>query len=460
MKNSINYVLSLKRYTKSLLLITLLVLLFPNIYSQTNLPKRAKLKTIMYSDYAISGYVYKKEFVEGQKLTFFARPNSNKIVLSGRYFYDDNRNSYIEGTRIQRGNLINNRTNGIFKVTNTKNERGITTNKKEAHELVIQLEDLKYYQDNLYYIGDHAGYGNLILQKLPNNKYSLKIKYKVLVLETIIPYSKDLVGRSEYTKEILNSNTVKLSFTNGDVFDGKVKSTSKLPAYCDFYYTYVPYAPDSGEYRYASGEISTGIFNCDNYFERFYLEKGVTVFTDGSKINGDWVFEQNLNSSEQKKIYSKDRTPTEFHNMAKSIIEEKNKKLIEEKAAKEQAEKEKLQQQQLWRSKLIEKYGEYYGNKISDGQLSIGMSQEMVNELWPKIFFNISIINRTNNQTVIWKFDKNKMQREIIKKAKENGNEDGAAALIIMFNLSEQLGGLDSPKMLVFKNNKLTDIYR
>jgi len=88
------------------------------------------------------------------------------------------------------------------------------------------------------------------------------------------------------------------------------------------------------------------------------------------------------------------------------------------------------------------------------------MSQEMVNEYWPKKYFSISNINRNNSKTVIWEFDKNKMQREIIKEGKENGNEEGALAVILMLNLSGQLGGLDAPKMLVFKNNKLTDIYR
>ncbi|RUT73307.1 hypothetical protein [Ancylomarina longa] len=459
MKRKINNVFSLKRYCKRVLLSSLLILFISQIYSQTILPKRAKLKTITYSSYTISGYVYKKEFVEDQVLTIISRDNYDTI-LSGRYYHDEHGNSYIEGINTKRNYSDNSRTQGIFRVSNTKNELRITTNKKEAYKLIFLLEDLTYYQNNKYYYGNYSNFGTLVLQKLPNDKYSLIIKYEGCVLETVLPYSKDnnvIEVNLDYNKVILNSQQVKLTFNNGDIFIGEVKRRSKLPAYCHYN---IPYAPDSGEYKYASGEISTGVFECNNYFNRFYLEEGVTVFLDGTKCKGDWLFDQNLTSSEQERIYSKDRSPTEMKNMAKSIIEEKEKKLQEEKAAQEQEERQKLQQQELRRRQLIEKYGEYYGNKICAGELALGMSQEMVNEYWPKKYFNISNINRNYNNTVIWKFDKKKMQREIIKEGKETEKEDGALALLLMLNFSEQLGGLDVPKMLVFKNNKLTEIYR
>ena len=74
MKRQINTVLSFKghkQYNKIFFLISLLFLLISQIYSQTNLPKRAKLKTITYSDYTITGYVSKKHFVNGQKVQYY-----------------------------------------------------------------------------------------------------------------------------------------------------------------------------------------------------------------------------------------------------------------------------------------------------------------------------------------------------------------------------------------------------
>jgi len=461
MKRNINNALSFKKYTKRLFSISLFFLFISQGYSQTYLPKKAKLKTITYSDYTISGYVLKNQFVEDQKLTFIARTNSYGVyltdtILSGRYFYNDDGNSYIEGIRAKRGHNVNSITEGIFKVANTNNKVGITTKKREGEKLGIIVVELTYYEIDYY---DYSKSENitLILRKLTDNKFSLKIKYESLIVETVIPYSLDSEVSDNFRNDILDSKKVTLSFNNGDVFTGMVKSSSKLPPYSDYD---APYAPDNGEYRYGSGEVSTGVFEYNNYLERFYLGEGVTVFTDGSICNGDWLYDQNLTNSEQERIYSKDRTPTEMQNMAKSIIEEKERKLQEEKAAQEQAEKERFRQQQLRRTKLIEKYGEYYGNKISEGELVLGMSQEMVNEYWPKKYFSISNINRNHNKTEIWEFDKNKLQREIIKEGKESGNEDGALSAILLLNFSEQLGGIDSPKMLVFKNNELTDIYR
>jgi len=460
MKRNINTVLSFKKYIKRLFLISLLFLFITNCYSQANLPKGAKLKTIKYSDYNISGYVYKKQFVENQKLTLFTSTNSyhtNDTILSGKYFCTDDGNSYIDGMKKTRTYNSISRTKGIFKVTNTKNGIGISANRKEGQKLEILCEDHIYYQiDRNNYSNNNYSNNNdnstFILQKLQDNKLSLKIKYETLILETIIPHSIDPEIKYDFHQDILDSDKVKLSYKNGDDFIGLVKKT-----HC---YNNDQWAPKNGEYRYASGEVSTGVFGCNSYFKRLYLEEGATEFTDGSIGNGDWLFQQNLTNSEQERIYSKNRSPTEMRNMAKSIIEEKDKKLRAEKTAREQIEKEKLQQQESYRNKLVKKYGEYYGNKISERELVLGMSQEMVNEYWPKKYFSISNINRNNSKTVIWEFDKNKMQREIIKEGKENGNEEGALAVILMLNLSGQLGGLDAPKMLVFKNNKLTDIYR
>ncbi len=430
-------------------------------YSQTTLPKRAKLKTIIYSDYTISGYVYKKQFVEDQKLTFLATTNSyntNDTILSGRYFYADDGNSYIDGIRINSSFHINSRTKGIFKVTNTKNELGITANKKEGHNLVILLDSLTYYKDSRYYYNNTYDYGTLILQKLPNNKFNLKITYKDLTLETNIPFELDEgINYHSLNNYIKKSREVKLSFKNGDIFIGTVKNASKLYG-CDYYKA--PYAPDKGEYRYATGEVSTGIFECNNYFNRFYLKEGVTVFADGSTCNGDWLFQSNLTLSEQERIYRNGKSPTEMRNMAKKIIEEKERKLLEKELAEKKAEQERLQKQIVRRKKLISKYGEYYGKLISEGKIVDGMSQEMVNEMFKKEYFDISTIVRNNQMTKIWRFSKEKMQLEIMKEGAKSKHKEGALALILMMNFTEKMGGLDIPQMLIFTNDKLTDIYK
>lgn len=140
-----------------------------------------------------------------------------------------------------------------------------------------------------------------------------------------------------------------------------------------------------------------------------------------------------------------------------TLHEETN--LQAEKVAKEQV---KLKAEKERKQKYISKYGTYYGNLIYKGELAPGMSQAMVNEIWNKDFFNRSTVIRNNKTIEIWEFDKEKMQMKIMTEATKNGGENGKAALaaIFLMSLSEQYGGSTPPETLVFKNNKLTDIYR
>ncbi len=460
-----NLTLSVRlKQIKFLLFIPLLFGLINSAYSQTSLHnKKGKLKTIVYvhNDYAATGHVYKKQFVCGQKLTFIANPYGLKdTIVSGRYYCTDDGTSYIAGIW-----KVNSRsydfiiTKGTFKVSNKRNGIGVTANKKEGQKLRIAIEDLSYYK-SLDYDNRADYYDTIILQKLPDNKYSLKIRYKDLTLEETIPFKlNQKINFYNFDNYIKKSRQVKLSFKNGDVFIGKIKSASYFLASSDYYYA--DYAPDSGEYIYKTGEISKGIFEYNNYFNRFYLEEGVTVFADGSKGKGDWLFQPDLTTSEQERIYRNGKSPTEMRNMAKRIIEEKEKKLHEKELAEKKAEQARLQKQKVREKKLVVKYGEYYGNKILKGDLVPGMSQAMVNEIWNKNFFRISTIVRDNKTIVIWKFDKEKMQMEIMKEGSKNKeNEDGALALILAMNFSEKMGGLDIPQILIFTNNRLTDIYK
>lgn len=91
------------------------------------------------------------------------------------------------------------------------------------------------------------------------------------------------------------------------------------------------------------------------------------------------------------------------------------------------------------------------------------MSQLMVNEVWNKEFFVISKSVRSGESIEIWEFSKDKMQMAIINegaKHKDSGGGEAALAAIFLMGLSEQLGGPKPPQMIVFTNNKLTDIYR
>ncbi len=437
----------------------------------TPLPKKAKQKTIKYTDYqyASIGYVLNDKFVEGQKITFFnTKSETSKIdlpyldmftikntkltdtIISGNYFIK-NSMPYIEGT-LYLGN-DGSLTRGLFKVTNYEKKELVPISTNES-KLNIEISDIYYYQ-----------IGILILKKLPDNTFSINIKYNDLTLETTIPslsFQEFNSNEMEYLKsEIIKSKQVKLSYNNGDVFIGYVIHRNDLPAYSK--YELGDYAPKSGEYRYAKGEVCNGDFGFSNIFNSIHLDKGTTLFTDGSIEKDYWIGKYHLSLDEEEKIHRESNSLTEMLIMAKSIKGVEDKKLEESKIVTNQAKKETLLKQQARKKNLIVKYGDYYGNQISLGHLVIGMTKAIVNEVWKKEYFNISTAIRNNQIIEVWEFNKEKMQLAIINEdTKNKGKEGGDAALaaVLMMNLyEEQFGEITFPKTLVFINNKLTDIY-
>ena len=135
---------------------------------------------------------------------------------------------------------------------------------------------------------------------------------------------------------------------------------------------------------------------------------------------------------------------------------------MEEKIARLQSEEKKRVADQKRKQEYISKYGEYYGTLVSQGELRAGMSTAMVNAVFPKDLFIISESTRNGQSVEIWQFSKDKMETAIMLEGAKNKEEGviGALATAFLIALSEQMGGPTIPRMLIFKNNKLTDIYR
>lgn len=566
----------------SILLILLLYLFSASCYSQTNLPKHAKLKTIVYSDYTISGYIHKKQFVNGQGITILSLKTQDTII-SGNYFVNNNI-GYINGVWKRNTNNGATHAKGLFKVSNSNNEIGLTTNSKKADSLQIVTEDIFFYQ----------GFRNKYpasLQKLPNNDYSLVVNYgnnksrkdSNAQIKLELTVDKSLVKKYGFyaiDDFIYYTTNVKQTYANGDIFIGKIENYSRdknnliwfkrkegkfiyptgpideeeLIKLNDGNYKYQViysnndknnpfskleilvnknlinkygywatsdfiYYTHNVKYTYKNGNIFIGkVKNLEDTITKDVTSKlsegvlkystgekfqgnlsgqwycgipisGKMTFLDGSVKSGNWLEKYILNQEEYSKVL-KIESPTKKLALAKELYKEEkynyaikkaelllsNKKYLEAKdwyykAIDIKPEKSEylnskinkineLYRKQVRKKELIEKYGNYYGNKILKGELALGMSQEMVNEYLPKKYFNISYIIKNNNKIVIWEFDKNKMQREIIRKGKESGDEEGALAAILALNFMEQLGGMNEPRMLVFKNNKLIEIYK
>jgi len=241
-----------------------------------------------------------------------------------------------------------------------------------------------------------------------------------------------------------------LNFKNGDIFKGAVKNKLELPAYSEHYKA--DYAPKIGEYKYITGEVSTHTFEYSNYYGRFYVEGGKTVFTDGSFGKDDWIEQYELSSNEIDEIYKNSKSPTEIHNKGKSISKQKQGILQDEKRVEDEKKQKLLQKNEVIQNNLISKYGVYWGNLIYKKEFILGVTKGMVIELNYDEFYKISKVIRNKVLIDIWEFD--------TQKTLKNGSKEDGKALLALSLLYEMQGlniKSEFPK-LVFTNGKIKDI--
>jgi hypothetical protein len=409
--------------------------------------EKAIYKTIegYTANYSAEGYVLKNEFVENGFLTFkIEHPISyDKIlrdtIISGRYFTSTDGNTYIEGIWKDFSKdfrkIIS--IKGIFKLTNNTNGIGISTNKKKADIL------------NIFTV--------------PNTSYYVKINTDFFSLNSNI-YNSDEIqlyqnlskfGKFNYTyptllKEILNDKNVKLLFKNKDKFTGIVKENLGSES--------LDYIPYDGEYQYATGDVLKGkIFMWGNIF---LIDKGTTTFKDGSVSSDRWLESQyGISGFSADELIKASNSLTELRDLAEKKYNAKK----QEKEKLLKVKSERLDKQDILKKELIRKYGDFIGEKLSRGELVVGMNKNMVNEVWKKEYFIVSTSINKNQIVEIWEFDIQRFQIEIIKESgKTNPNgEENALVTLQLFEISKQLGinELNNPKILIFKDDKLTDIY-
>ena len=416
-------------------------LLFILLIGFVNLSNSQTLKTISYGEYdgengkeynyVAVGYVNNNQFVENKILTFLT--NRNEIladtIVSGRYFYAEDGNSYIDGIWKEYefdGKKLKKviRCKGVFKVSNNKNGIGITTNKKIDEEPIIK--------------------------SLPNNNYNLEINFIALKLETPINNLVEQEINSDFFKDyIKKSEKVKLTFKNGDSFIGTVKDNWS-------YHISANFIPNNGEYKYSKGEVVTGEIYYSDVYYKFLLSKGTIVFQDGSIDDDSWLDKYSLTNNEIEVMYRDSESLTEIRNKALSIGAERGKEAKEKKILQDQLMGKIRENKQRLKNKLVAKYGENIGNKILQGKLEAGMSKSMVSDVWKEEYFTVSNIVRDSQNIEIWEFNSGKMAAELI----EEFGQENAYNMYLGLSLASEFGEISIPTKLIFKNGKLTDVYR
>jgi len=421
-------------------------------YSQTKNIGRKVTISYKNNNYGIIGRVHKKQLVEGRNFILFEKNHAysksliKDTILDGVYHISENGSSLIKGTwkkgddYYYEGTLIK----GTFIVSNNHNGKGININKNQSNSFNIKIKEISYLRtfhkgNNETITLDKQMYSNYNLTKQSNYyTYKTSIQFDTKQYQNLI---------SSYNELFLHSKNVVIKYYNGDEFEGSVK-------YGDYNKNYL--TPKSGTYKYKTGEISIGDFHYQPDFGQIIIIKGKTRFSDGSIGMNKWMDKFGLDYEQKYKIRGAGSTLTEMRNMAKSIWEEKERKLLEKENEKREI-KERKKTENLQKLNILKnKYGNYWGVLVHNMEFTLGMSIEMISEFAPKKYFKISKLLRNKNHIEIWKFDRQKMNREIVKVSGED-----ARKTLFTISLAESmgLGNIESETPeLVFTNRKLTEI--
>lgn len=398
--------------------------------------KKAKFKTIKYKkyNYTAVGYVYKDQFVEGQKLSFIKTQTGDTIIsgiYSMNYGYPCIKGNYKGFVR-----MSNEVTSGLFIISNSIKTNLLIPVRKNAGKLKIRTLDILEHKDV------YAEKYPLVFRKTSSNRYELKILFDDKTLQVVIsPDTVKKYGFYAFDTFIENSKNVSLIYKNGDLYTGIVEK----------------------------GDVTGSIY--DIYFnKRIYVpSKGVTKFANGEILNGDWLKSYDFKEEDWRKIYAKSKTLTEIRDnvyrrkseLDKLKIAEERKRLEEQRVrerkrqemlkAKEREKQEKLREERMYRQRCISRYGEYYGNLIIKKEFALGMNKEMVRELLGEAekLYKKSISAFRGHTIETWVFDAN-----LVAQGVNFGGLLGALSYYRGMELEQKC------PMLVFTDGKITSIYR
>ena len=444
----------------------------------SKLPEKAKLETILYQDADMIGigYVHRKQFVENQHITFIYKSFRDKYfssyrvkrknertylherksntwedlssltpLISGIYF-TRNDTSYIRGVVNPFDGLV---CEGVFIFYNSEHgsKYFLSPLVKKDQKFSLDMNGTTSYQLT-------AGRGYKAYGKSLANSYSLKIEFPdksdILTLEGLVTKLSDLKNfRIDDSDCLKNLGTVKIKFANGDKFNGTVTSIYASSGN--------ELMPLRGKYTNSTGEEFIGEYSRIKYDGKIYVPKGIITFSDGVVASNDWLSKYNFTNKEWKQIYDSCNGLTEIRDMATQLELKKQ----QEKIAEQRAEQLKRREEEGQRRNIISKYGEHYGALIIKKKLVPGMSQAMVNEVWSKDFFDCSISTSSGRRIEVWSLNNDKMQIKIASEANkvDKSGETTVAAMLLM-NLLSSTSLSSVPNMLVFVNDKLTDIYK
>ena len=478
----------------------------------SQLPKGAKQEAVLYknADMVGLGYRYKKQFVENQQVEFFKLYNAKKYklkkeegeyyvagrgkmlpvtslapLLQGTYF-TANGMAYVEGEWYPEAKNIYETIYEVYKGTFLISDTGNGIRPVDIQEFSIKTGTATLTGESQ---GDNTDY-QLEVDFIGRNIKRLKCKFpKDVLIKKACETPKNLIVGQQIGEDMIykclsyieqEGTPVSILFTNGNQFNGNIRLDSGNNVF-----------PNKGICTYVTGETFDGIYEdifWDSRNGQIHIPtQGIITFTDGKKKIGNWLRAYNFTEEDWASIYKEGDSPTAIRDKALRKQRDKQRELAEakrrqelkeqrkkqeelrkkqEEQRKKQEELRKKQEQErqkiIRHQQLIAKYGQHYGPLIEKGELELGMTTAMVNEIWSQDFFDRSEAIEYGQRIEVWTFNESKMNMAIAKK--EDGETELLAMLFIdrvgeMFGISG-ITKKDIPYQLVFTNRRLTGIIR
>lgn len=451
----------------------------------SQLPKGAKLEAVLYknADMVGMGYRYKEQFVENQKVEFFKLQKASEYkikkkkgkyyvasrdkmvpvtslepLLQGTYF-TANRMAYVKGEWHPEEKIIH---KIIYKGTFLISDTGNGIRPVDIQEFCIETSTITLSGESQ---GDDTDY-QLEADFIGKNIKRLKCKFpKDVLIKKARETPKSFIVGQLIGKDIIyeclsyieqEGTPVSILFTNGNQFTGNIRLDSGN------------IFPNKGICKYVTGETFNGIYEdifWDSQNGTVHIPtQGTMTFTDGTTVTGNWLKADDFTQKDWESIYTQGDSPTairdKFLRKKRELAEVKRRQELEEQRKKQEElrkKQEQERQEKLRQQRLIAKYGQHYGTLLSQRKLELGMTEEMVNEVWNKEFFDCSEFIISGNKVEIWTFNENNMAAVA---AREKG-KDGLMAMLFINQLVNMFGvGYGNPYQLTFTNGRLTEIIR
>lgn len=464
----------LKLYARYLLIIACICCAVPAA------AQKVKKEVILYkkANAVAVGYTYKGQFVNNSQITIYRLPGSAKYRKKERgnkiYFKSKNREktlsaldimadgiycktngkAYIKGEYHPQSFIV---YKGIFSLCNYSDGVSVITNAKKGSPFkfgIINVDYCHVRDDNNWEISVSKTIDKYFIKANFLNSDNMENLAGAIPLKAIhiddLKYYKvfNLLSKIEYAK---------VTFKNGDSFVGTLKIEAQAKATGDWR---ISWSKLSGDYKYATGETFEGLWQqiaTTRAGEELRISiptSGVMTFKDGQSIKGNWLTGFSFTGSEWEKIFNGNRGPTDIRDKAIALKEKKDAERREElrkEAEKRTREQAKLKQEQARKRFLINKYGASTGTLLAEGKIRLGMTKEMVNEVWNQQIYDVTQTVSYGRITEIWAFNPDKLSLYIA----VNGNKNAMAAYLFALNFGMRL---EIPRILVFTNDKLSRI--